>query len=114
MDKFFELTGRRYNLVDYFGQTQSYKSDCYNGIWRIDSGVDCKVPCRKRKSRGIANSFYRPFPIEQFLSFLPKTVKSIAVLDRTKEPGSIGEPLYKDVVSAVNEAKSGERMEIRR
>ncbi len=50
---------------------------------------------------------YRPFSVENFVRALPATVKTLAVLDRTKEPGSIGEPLYVDVVTAVSEALAG-------
>ena len=112
MDKFFELTGRRYNLVDYFGHPEATKVIVIMGSGASTAALTAKYLAEKEKVGVLQIHLYRPFPIEQFLSFLPKTVKSIAVLDRTKEPGSIGEPLYKDVVSAVNEAKSGERMEI--
>src|SRR5207248_173932 len=50
---------------------------------------------------------YRPFSLEDFLAALPPTVKTVAVLDRTKEPGSVGEPLYLDVVAAFHEGRNG-------
>ena len=50
---------------------------------------------------------YRPFPVENFLKVIPPTAKVIAILDRTKEPGAIGEPLYQDVVTALTEGESG-------
>ena len=51
-------------------------------------------------------TLFRPFSVERFLAALPATVRAIAVLDRTKEPGAIGEPLYQDVVTAIAEAES--------
>ena len=53
---------------------------------------------------------YRPFSLKHFVDILPKTTKSIAVLDRTKEPGSIGEPLYLDVLSAITELHDNEEL----
>jgi pyruvate-ferredoxin/flavodoxin oxidoreductase len=61
---------------------------------------------RAKKSVGYVR-LYRPFSIEHFIAALPATVKTIAVLDRTKEPGAIGEPLYQDVVTAINETLQG-------
>ena len=105
MDKVYKLTGRRYNLFDYAGAP-----DAENVIVIMGSGADCTeetvnyLAARGEKVGVVKIRLYRPFAIDDFVSVLPKTVKRIAVLDRTKEPGSIGEPLFLDVVAAL-EAK---------
>ncbi|BAI80050.1 pyruvate:ferredoxin oxidoreductase [Deferribacter desulfuricans SSM1] len=105
MDKFFELTGRRYNLVDYVGAPDAEKV-----IVIMGSGADVThetveyLNSQGEKVGVIKIRLYRPFPLEAFINALPKTVKKIAVLDRTKEPGSLGEPLYLDVRTAIGEA----------
>lgn len=104
MDKFAEMTGRKYKLFDYKGAP-----DAERVIVMMGSGVEAAVETvGHQKALGekvgiVKVRLYRPFSMDQFISALPKTVKTIAVLDRTKEPGSAGEPLYLDVVSAVNE-----------
>ncbi|MDO4423634.1 MAG: pyruvate:ferredoxin (flavodoxin) oxidoreductase, partial [Pseudomonadota bacterium] len=99
MDEFAELTGRRYNLVDYVGD-----ENAENVIVAMGSAVDTIEETLAHLPAGLGVlkvHLYRPFPTEAFLAAMPKTVKRIAVLDRTKEPGSIGEPLYQDVKSIV-------------
>jgi pyruvate-ferredoxin/flavodoxin oxidoreductase len=103
MDKFAELTGRRYGLVDYIGAP-----DAENVIVVMGSAAETIAETLARLQGGtglVAVHLYRPFPTEAFLAALPKTAKNIAVLDRTKEPGSIGEPLYQDVVAALMQRK---------
>jgi pyruvate-ferredoxin/flavodoxin oxidoreductase len=105
MDKFGKLTGRKYKLVDYVGA-----KDAERLIIIMGSGADTVQETvsslvKKGEKVGVVKiHLYRPFPLDAFIKALPKTVKSIAVLDRTKEPGSLGEPLYLDVRTAIGEA----------
>jgi pyruvate-ferredoxin/flavodoxin oxidoreductase len=105
MDKFAKLTGRQYNLFNYVGAP-----DAERVIVIMASGAETAEETAKflvnqgEKVGVIAVSLYRPFAAEYFFKALPKTVKSIAVLDRTKEPGADGEPLYKDIATAVLDA----------
>jgi pyruvate-ferredoxin/flavodoxin oxidoreductase len=104
MDKFARLTGRAYNLVDYYGAP-----DAERVIVIMGSGSDTvhetveTMTARGEKVGVVKVHLYRPFPTEAFVAALPPTVGKIAVLDRTKEPGSIGEPLYLDVRTAIGE-----------
>ncbi len=103
MDRFAELTGRQYHLVDYHGA-----KDADRVVVIMGSGAETASEVAKylndqgEKVGVVVVRLYRPFPVDAFLAALPKTVKKIAVLDRTKEPGSIGEPLFQDVVNALN------------
>jgi len=105
MNKFADLTGRQYNLVDYFGAPDAEKI-----IIIMGSGADvAEETVEYMTSLGekvgiIKIRLYRPFPLVDFINAIPKTVKKMAVLDRTKEPGSIGEPMYLDVRTAIGEA----------
>ncbi len=107
MDKFFQVVGRRYNLFDYVGSP-----DAESVIIMMGSGAEAAhetveyLTAQGKKVGLLKVRLYRPFSIEHFLKALPQTVKYIAVLDRTKEPGSIGEPLYLDVVTALAEGFS--------
>ena len=107
MDKFAGLTGRQYHLFDYVGAP-----DAERIIILMGSGAEAAhetaeyLAARGEKVGIIKVRLFRPFSIQHFISALPKTVKAIAVLDRTKEPGSAGEPLYLDVVNAFVEAQS--------
>ena len=104
MDKVSKLTGRSYHLFDYVGA-----KDAENVIVLMGSGADAvEETINKMNSEGhrvglLKVRLYRPFSIEHFTEALPKTVKRLAVLDRTKEPGSLGEPLYLDVCAALLE-----------
>ena len=106
MDKVSKLTGRNYHLFDYVGAP-----DAEEVIVIMGSGADCveeainKLNAEGHKYGLVKVRLYRPFFTKAFLKALPKTVKKIAVLDRTKEPGSLGEPLYLDVCAALAEAK---------
>ncbi|MBN8581964.1 MAG: pyruvate:ferredoxin (flavodoxin) oxidoreductase [Anaerolineae bacterium] len=106
MDKFAKITGRHYNLFDYSGAP-----DAERVIIVMGSGgevVDETVTYLAKKGEKIGClrvRLYRPFSVEHFIKALPKSVKSIAVLDRTKEPGSMGEPLYMDIISALVEGQ---------
>ena len=105
MDKFAQVVGRHYHLFDYLGAP-----DAERVIVLMGSGAETAqeaveyLAARGEKVGVVKVRLFRPFSIEQFIKALPATVKSICVLDRTKEPGAIGDPLYLDVISAVNEA----------
>ena len=104
MDKVSALTGRSYHLFDYVGA-----SDAENVVVLMGSGADAveetinKMNAEGHKVGLLKVRLFRPFAIDSFVDALPKTVKKLAVLDRTKEPGSLGEPLYLDVCSALME-----------
>ncbi|MCF7811103.1 pyruvate:ferredoxin (flavodoxin) oxidoreductase, partial [bacterium] len=104
MDRFYEVVGRRYNLFDYVGHPEAEKVAILmgSGVEAAHEAVDYLVN-QGEKVGVIKVRLFRPFSIKHFIEALPKTVKSIAVLDRTKEPGAEGEPLYKDVVTAISE-----------
>jgi pyruvate-ferredoxin/flavodoxin oxidoreductase len=102
MDRFARLTGRRYELFDYVGAP-----DADRVIVLMGSGAEAVEETVQRlmadgERVGVLKvRLYRPFSIEHLLMALPAGVRSLAVLDRTKEPGSVGEPLFLDVVAAV-------------
>ncbi len=101
-DKFAKMTGRQYHLFDYTGAPDAERVVVImgSGAETVEETVEHLVS--KGEKVGVVKvRVYRPFSGEHFLAALPSTVRSIAVLDRTKEPGSIGEPLYLDVVTAV-------------
>ena len=104
MDKFAALVGRQYHLFDYVGAPDAEKVIVIMGSAAevADDTVQYLQPAEKVGVLKVR--LYRPFSVQHFVKALPKTVKIIAALDRTKEPGSIGEPLYQDCVSAVVES----------
>jgi len=106
MDRFAQLTGRRYRLFDYAGHPEAERVIVLmgSGAETVHETVDYLV-ARGEKVGVVKVRLYRPFSVKDFLAALPKGVRSIGVLDRTKEPGAIGEPLYQDVVTALREAK---------
>jgi pyruvate-ferredoxin/flavodoxin oxidoreductase len=108
MDRFAALTGRQYRLFDYFGAPDAERVAVLMGSATL-AAEECVEVLRARGEKvGFINvHLYRPFSAEAFAAALPSTVRSIAVLDRTKEPGSPGEPLYLDVVTALNEQRAG-------
>ena len=104
MDQFAQLTGRQYHLFDYVGAKDAERVVVMmgSGCGAAEETVDAL--CASGEKVGLLKvRLYRPFSVEGFISSLPLSVKAIAVLDRTKEPGSIGEPLYQDVVTALSE-----------
>ncbi|MEO6001919.1 MAG: pyruvate:ferredoxin (flavodoxin) oxidoreductase [Opitutus sp.] len=107
MDRFAKVSGRRYHLFEYHGHPEAERVVIAMGssIETISETVDWLV-ARGEKVGVIAVRLFLPFHWKSFLAVLPKTVKAIAVLDRTKEPGSLGEPLYLNVVTALCEARS--------
>lgn len=106
MDKVYEITGRRYHLFDYVGHPEADRVIIAmgSGCETIEETI-CYLMGKGEKVGVVKVHLYRPFSVDHFLQALPGTVRSIAVLDRTKEPGSEGEPLYKDVVTALYEKK---------
>jgi pyruvate-ferredoxin/flavodoxin oxidoreductase len=105
MNKFAKIVGRDYHLFDYVGAKDARKV-----IIIMGSGADTVhetveyLNSKSEKTGVVKVRLFRPFSVKDFIDYLPKTVEKIAVLDRTKEPGSIGEPLYLDVRTAVGEA----------
>lgn len=101
MGEISKLTGREYNLFNYYGAEDADRIIIAMGsvCEVIEETVDY-LNGKGEKVGLLTVHLYRPFSLEHFFRFIPKTVKKIAVLDRTKEPGSIGEPLYLDVKGA--------------
>jgi len=104
MDLFFQKTGRRYNLYDYYGAKDAEKIIISMGSSNdtIAEVVDY-LNARGNKLGVLKVRLFRPFSVKDFSDAIPQSVKKIAVMDRTKEPGSIGEPLYLDVVAALKD-----------
>jgi pyruvate-ferredoxin/flavodoxin oxidoreductase len=106
MDAFARITGRKYKLFDYVGHPQAERV-----IVAMGSGCDTAqetveyLMAKGEKVGLLKVRLYRPFDLGAFMVSLPRTVQQIAVLDRTKEPGALGEPLYQDVVTALREAE---------
>jgi pyruvate-ferredoxin/flavodoxin oxidoreductase len=104
MDRFAAITGRRYKLFDYAGHPQAERV-----IVIIGSGGETAAEtaewlnARGEKVGVLQVRLFRPFSVPDFIAALPPSTRQIAVLDRTKEPGAIGEPLYLDVVAALRE-----------
>ncbi|MEB3282731.1 MAG: pyruvate:ferredoxin (flavodoxin) oxidoreductase [Lyngbya sp.] len=105
MDKFGELTGRHYKLFEYHGAPDAERLIILmgSGCETVHETVDF-LTAQGEKVGVLKVRLYRPWNNQSFLEAIPKTVKTIAVLDRTKEPGAGGEPLYLDVVTAFMEA----------
>ncbi len=105
MDRLAAITGRQYHLFDYSGAP-----DAERVIVAMGSGAEAAAAtadylnAHGEKVGVVKVHLFRPFSVAHFVAALPPTVKAIAVLDRTKEPGSAGEPLYLDVVAALSEA----------
>ena len=99
MDRLAAQTGRAYRLFDYYGAPYAERVIIImgSGAEAAEEAVDLMV--KQGEKMGIVKvRLYRPFDSTAFLEALPKTVKSIAMLDRSKEPGSAGEPLYQDIL----------------
>ena len=105
MDKFAAVVGRQYKLFEYEGA-----EDADRVVILMGSGADTAqeavdmMNAEGDKVGVLKVRLYRPFSLSHFIGALPKTVKGIAVLDRTKEPGALGEPLYQDVITALAES----------
>ena len=106
MDKFAKVTGRHYNLFDYVGHPEAERVVVLMGSGGETVAETVKYLAAKGEKVGaVLVRLYRPFSVEHFIKALPNNTKSVAVLDRTKEPGASGEPLYLDVVNALVEGK---------
>jgi len=111
MDEFYAHTGRRYNLFEYIGHPEAERVIIVMGSAEgpVKEALDVMI-AQGEKVGVILIRLFKPFSIAAFVEKLPKTVQKIAVLDRTKEPGSVGDPLYLDIVTALVE--SGREMPI--
>jgi pyruvate-ferredoxin/flavodoxin oxidoreductase len=106
MDRFAAITGRAHRLFEYHGAADAERVIVImgSGAETVRATIDALGPAAKL---GVVTvKLYRPFNVSDFIAALPPTVRRIAVLDRTKEPGAIGEPLYQDVVTALAEKLS--------
>ncbi len=107
MDRFAKVTGRRYQLFEYSGHPEAEQV-----IVAMGSGAEtadttaARLNQMGRKVGVLKVRLYRPFSVDGFVAALPPSVRSIAVLDRCKEPGAVGEPLYQDIVTALAEARA--------
>ena len=114
MEKFEQLTGRRYQLFQYEGAADAERVIILmgSGCETVHETVDY-LTAQGEKVGVLKVRLYRPFSAAKFIAALPETVKAIAVLDRTKEPGSAGEPLYQDILTAVQETQFGSDAELK-
>ena len=112
MQAFGEATGRHYRLFEYHGHPEPERLVMLmgSGIGAASEAVDTLV-ARGERVGLVKVRLYRPFSPEHLLAAIPESVREIAVLDRTKEPGADGEPLYKDVATAIMQAWTGGRLE---
>ncbi|WP_375470315.1 pyruvate:ferredoxin (flavodoxin) oxidoreductase [uncultured Nostoc sp.] len=110
MDEFGERTGRHYKIYEYYGDNNASRVIVLmgSGCETVHETVDY-LNARGEKLGVVKVRLYRPFDVQRFVAVLPTSVKAIAVLDRTKEAGSAGEPLYLDVVAAIHEAWGDKR-----
>ena len=109
MDKINALTGRDYKLFNYYGAPDAEEVVVImcSGAETVRDTVDY-LNANGRKVGMVQVHLYRPFSVKHFVEAIPATCKKVAVLDRTKESGSIGEPLYLDVQSALIQAGRGD------
>jgi pyruvate-ferredoxin/flavodoxin oxidoreductase len=111
MNRFAKLTGRSYHLFDYAGHPDATRVVVLMGSGAETAHETVEHLVQKSEKVGVLKvRLYRPFDVPAFLAALPKTVQRLAVLDRTKEPGAIGDPLYLDVVTALVEARRGDAL----
>lgn len=104
MDRFAERTGRSYHLFDYVGDPEAHRVLVLMGSAAGAVEETIETLCKSGEKVGLLKvRLFRPFASDAFLAALPRTVRAMAVLDRTKEPGAIGEPLYMDVLAALGE-----------
>ena len=106
MDEFARLTGRQYRLFEYYGDPQAERVIVLmgSGAETAKEYVDWALQGGERIGLVKVN-LYRPFSLKDFVGVLPPSTRRIAVLDRTKEPGALGDPLYLDVITALREAR---------
>jgi pyruvate-ferredoxin/flavodoxin oxidoreductase len=113
MDEFARLTGRQYRLYEYYGDPHAERLIVVmgSGCEAVHETVDA-LNAQGEKVGVLKVRLYRPFDTLQLLKAIPASVKAIAVLDRCKEPGSAGEPLYLDIVNAFHEARSRSELQV--
>jgi pyruvate-ferredoxin/flavodoxin oxidoreductase len=113
MDRFAQVSGRSYRLFDYFGAPDAERVIVLmgSGAEAVHETVEHLLTCGE-KVGVLKVRLYRPFSAAHFLDAVPKTANALAVLDRTKEAGAVGEPLYQDVVAAYHETNGGVRPRI--
>ncbi len=105
MDKFASLVGRRYKLFDYYGAPDADRVIVMMGSGAGTAEETVRFLNERGEKVGLINvHLFRPFSVGHFIASLPETVRGIAVLDRAKEPGGAGEPLYQDILTALVEA----------
>ncbi|MBA4312968.1 MAG: pyruvate:ferredoxin (flavodoxin) oxidoreductase [Chlorobiaceae bacterium] len=105
MRKFEQMVGRKYELFQYVGSPDAERIIIMMGSGAEAAHETVEHLNQKGEKIGLLKvRLFRPFSMEHFLKAIPKSVKNIAVLDRTKEPGATGEPLYQDVVTTISEA----------
>lgn len=105
MDEFYKHTGRKYSLFYYEGHPEAERVIILMGSGEGAARETVEAMVKNDEKVGVIFvRLFRPFSIKHFVDELPETVKKIAVLDRTKEPGSVGEPLYQDVLTALLES----------
>jgi pyruvate-ferredoxin/flavodoxin oxidoreductase len=111
MDKFAKQVGRAYHLFDYVGPADAERVVVLMGTGAEVAHETVDFLAKKGEKVGIVKvRLFRPFSMDALIAALPKSVKAIAVLDRTKEPGSAGEPLYQDVVTAIAETAAAGKL----
>jgi pyruvate-ferredoxin/flavodoxin oxidoreductase len=112
MDRLAKLTGRAHRLFEYYGAPDAERVIVIMGssVETVRATVDALGAAAKVGV--VAVKLFRPFSVADFAAALPSTVRAIAVLDRTKEPGAIGEPLYQDVVTALAEVRANRAVQV--
>jgi len=111
MDKFAKIVGRSYHLFDYVGPADAERVIVVMGTGAEIVHETVDVLAKKGEKVGVVKvRLYRPFSMEHLVAALPKTVRAISVLDRTKEPGCAGEPMYQDVITALAEAQAAGKL----
>jgi len=109
MKKFGEVSGRQYRLFDYVGAPDAERLIVMMGSGCETAEETVNALTAKGEKVGLLKvRLYRPFSVDHFIAALPATVKTIAVLDRTKEPGATGEPLYQDIITALHEGMTAD------
>ena len=111
MEKVGQLTGRNYNLFDYAGDPEADRVIVAMGssCEAIEEAVD-QLNSNGERVGVVKVRLYRPFDVEGFMAAVPATAETLTVLDRTKEPGALGDPLYMDVCTAFMEKGEGPRI----
>ncbi|MBK7876236.1 MAG: pyruvate:ferredoxin (flavodoxin) oxidoreductase [Planctomycetes bacterium] len=109
MARFAQLSGREYSLVEWHGHPEAERAIVIMGSGSETARTTVDWLQKQGEKVGVLTvRLFRPFPAERVLAALPSTVKKLAVLDRTKEPGAVGEPLFLDVVAALAEGRACE------